>query len=425
MFKSYICITLLLFHILSLVALSAAGTSADSSCTIRPLGAGQDDTTQVQHAIDTCGENGTVVFEEGNFNITRKMTWNLLNSRVDLHGLLNFQPTVEFWLNASNTYRVVFIQSQASWFVITGHNFTVDAHDTGGIDGNGQTWWNFYSNRTREDGDGRPISLTLSNVTQGNILNFHIIAPPFWCNIVADSEDVIYRGMLCNATNSNPEFFGTNLVPNTDGIDTYRSNRVLLENWDITCGDDCLAIKGNSTNVVANNITCRGGNGVAFGSLGQYVGLDDQVENVTISNVRTVRLDSAIQPNMASGVYLKTWTGSVNGEPPTGGGGGGGFVRNVLLSNVSLDRVDLPTHLYQTNGGHSDDVPSTLQFSNITWVNWTGTSTGSEIVELDCSPAVPCPNMVFLNFNATPPAGDAAEYSCSNVINETGLPSCT
>lgn len=36
------------------------------------------------------------------------------------------------------------------------------------------------------------------------------------------------------------------LVPNTDGIDTYRSDNVALLNWDITCGDDCLAIKGVS-----------------------------------------------------------------------------------------------------------------------------------------------------------------------------------
>lgn len=29
-------------------------------------------------------------------------------------------------------------QSQASWFVLTGKNFVVDAHNQGGIDGNGQ-----------------------------------------------------------------------------------------------------------------------------------------------------------------------------------------------------------------------------------------------------------------------------------------------
>lgn len=73
------------------------------------------------------------------------------------------------------------------------------------------------------------------------------------------------------------------------GTDTYRSDRISLLNWDVTCGDDCLALKGvsigflnfistyrciqNSTNLMIRNITCRGGNGIAIGSLGQYAGM--------------------------------------------------------------------------------------------------------------------------------------------------------
>jgi hypothetical protein len=30
-----------------------------------------------------------------------------------------------------------------------------------------------------------------------------------------------------------------------------------------------------------------------------------------------------------------------------------GFVSNVIARNFSLDRVSLPIHVYQTNGGHS------------------------------------------------------------------------
>ena len=66
-----------------------------------------------------------------------------------------------------------------------------------------------------------------------------------------------------------------------------------------------------------------------------------------------IRLDPQVQPNMVNGVYFKTWTGSVNGAPPTGGGGGGGYVSNVVARHVSLDDVTVPVHVYQTNGGHS------------------------------------------------------------------------
>lgn len=57
------------------------------------------------------------------------MTWDLRSSKVDLKGYLNvkhfikvssftsfhltvvqFPPDIQFWLNANNTYRVVFIQ---------------------------------------------------------------------------------------------------------------------------------------------------------------------------------------------------------------------------------------------------------------------------------------------------------------------------
>lgn len=38
------------------------------------------------------------------------MTWDLVGSHVDLNGYLSFTPDIQYWLNANNTYRVVFIQ---------------------------------------------------------------------------------------------------------------------------------------------------------------------------------------------------------------------------------------------------------------------------------------------------------------------------
>jgi hypothetical protein len=138
---------------------------------------------------------------------------------------LNFVPDIEFWLNPNNTFREIFIQDQASWFVVTGQDFVIDAGNTGGIQGNGQVlypsifsyfhlsytqiWWNFYSNRTREDGDGRPVSLSLVQAHRGIVKGFRIDQQPFWCNAVSNSTDIVYDGMFCNATNTNPAFAGT------------------------------------------------------------------------------------------------------------------------------------------------------------------------------------------------------------------------
>ncbi|KAG7451524.1 pectin lyase-like protein [Guyanagaster necrorhizus] len=370
---------------LLITLLLAASPSVAKKCEISPLGEGLDDTEQVETAIEECGRHGWTVLNPGLYNITRKMTWDLHSSKVDLYGYLNFQPDIEYWLDAENTYRVVFIQSQASWFVVTGSDFTIDAHNEGGIQGNGQPWWEYFTTHTRADGDGRPLSLTLYRATNSLVKDFHIQSPPFWCNAVAESSGIRYEGMVCNATNSNPQFAGQNIVPNTDGIDTYRSDNITLLNWDVTCGDDCLAIKGNSTNVLARNITCRGGNGIAFGSLGQYYNLSDQVDNVHLEDLQMIRIDANVQPNMETGVYFKTWTGTVNGSPPTGGGGGKGFVSNIVAKNVLLDRVTLPLHLYQTNGGHSGDLPSLITFANLQFLNWSGTAMTNEIVDIECS----------------------------------------
>ncbi|KAH9474648.1 Putative galacturan 1,4-alpha-galacturonidase A [Psilocybe cubensis] len=421
------------FLIFSLYAYSPvfAKPQPSRNCVLRPLGHGRDDTNQVEEAIARCGQFGTTTFEEGSYNITRKMTWNLVSSKVDLKGFLSFPPDIQFWLDANNTYRVVFIQNQASWFVVTGSDFEIDAHNTGGIQGNGQPWWSFFATRTREDGDGRPISLTVFKAIRATIKNFRIESPPFWSSAIVESTDVVVDGMFINATNQDSMFFGQNIVPNTDGTDTYRSDRISLLNWDVTCGDDCLALKGNSTNIVARNITCRGGTGVAIGSLGQYIGLNDFVLNVDMEDIRMFRLDPKIQPIMVNGVYFKSWDGSVNGSPPTGGGGAGGLVNNLTVRNMYIDGVDTPVHILQNNLGMSGDAPSILKFEGLRFENWSGTANTNTIVDFECSPAVGCNDITFQNFDVKPPLGQPPRLICQNTsgirglfapCNSTGLP---
>ncbi|KAF9521778.1 pectin lyase fold/virulence factor [Crepidotus variabilis] len=411
------------FLTIFVLLLRSTAAAEEKTCRLRPLGHGKDDTSQVEKAIANCGKHGTTIFETGSYNITRKMKWDLLSSKVDLKGYLNFPPNIDYWLNPNNTYRAIIIQSQASWFVVTGRDFVIDAHNTGGIQGNGQKWWSFYAGKPHNDGDGRPVSLSLVNVTRGEVRNFRIESPPFWANAVSQSSQVTYDGMYTNASSLDPAWEGQNLVLNTDGINTYRSSFVTLKNWDVTCGDDCLAIKGNSSNIVAHNITCRGGNGIAFGSLGQYAELVDIVENVDLKDIHVTRIDPKIQPLMQWGVMFKSWSGSVKGAPPTGGGGGTGYARNITARNVYVDRVDTPIYIHQTynNDEHSGDLPSKLNFGGITYINFTGTASSDKIVDLQCSPGAFCHDITFKNINVTAPAGVAPQYLCLNTQNIHGL----
>jgi len=76
-------------------------------CTLQPLGEGLDDTDQIEAAISQCGHYGTTTFAPGEYNVTRKMTWDLVESRVDLHGYLNVCNVPRgLWSNN----RVIFIQ---------------------------------------------------------------------------------------------------------------------------------------------------------------------------------------------------------------------------------------------------------------------------------------------------------------------------
>jgi galacturan 1,4-alpha-galacturonidase len=67
-------------------------------------------------------------------------------------------------------------------------------------------------------------------------------------------------------------------------MDVYN---VELSNLVYQGGDDCIAIKPRSYNVYVRNVTCVGGNGIAIGSLGQYLE-DSSVSNVIVDNVTVI-----------------------------------------------------------------------------------------------------------------------------------------
>ena len=71
----------------------------------------------------------------------------------------------------------------------------------------------------------------------------------------------------------------------THYADTMDAHNVSLSNFIFQGGDDCVAVKPRSYNIEVQNVTCRGGNGIAIGSLGQYLE-DSSVVNVTVSDVK-------------------------------------------------------------------------------------------------------------------------------------------
>ena len=72
--------------------------------------------------------------------IGRPLTLELQDSVLDLHGWLSFTTDIEYWIKN----RIYFeFQNQSLAFVIKGNNFVLDGNDKGGIDGNGQAWYDY------------------------------------------------------------------------------------------------------------------------------------------------------------------------------------------------------------------------------------------------------------------------------------------
>jgi Endopolygalacturonase len=118
---------------------------------------------------------------------------------------------LDYWRN--NSYPISF-QNHAAGFVITGQNIRIDGYGTGGIDGNGNTWY------TAEKGDtqpGRPMPFVFWNVSDVSVDNFYIKDPQLWSVNIMNGTNMRFNNIYCNATAVDAPY-GENWVQNTDGF---------------------------------------------------------------------------------------------------------------------------------------------------------------------------------------------------------------
>ncbi|KIJ58827.1 glycoside hydrolase family 28 protein [Hydnomerulius pinastri MD-312] len=403
-------------------------------CTIIPNGNGRDDSDQILAAINAPDCNEILLPQPYTYSIQQRLLTDLSNKVFNVYGTLLFSDDLAYWIN--NSWVTDFDTLQTAW-IATGDNWVMSGggFNQGGIDGNGQAWY------TRAQGygnqPGRPMSLYISNATNALVKDFSIRQPQFWAFFVDQSKNITLDGVYVNATNHDPAEppadprdgnLGNNWVINTDGIDTYRSDQITITNWVVQNGDDCVAYKGNSTNIFVSNVTCHGGNGIAFGSLGQYQNRTDNVENITMIDINLLP-SNVLNGNLTGAAYFKAWVGVSMGTPPNGGGGGTGLVNNVTLENFTFQDADLPVYLQSCLTYSAYNVTqycntSTLEFENVVLKNFQGTSSGvnnGSVVSLVCSPSAPCQNFDFVDFNATVPAPYTPQYTCDNAVNVTGI----
>jgi galacturan 1,4-alpha-galacturonidase len=83
----------------------------------------------------------------------------------------------------------------------------------------------------------------------------------------------------------------------------------------VVSGDDCFALKGNSTYVTIENVYCQNSHGVSVGSLAQYPGVLDIVEHVKVVNI--IASPSVISPKTTDYISIQkniTFVGNGDGS---------------------------------------------------------------------------------------------------------------
>lgn len=201
----------------------------------------------------------------------------------------------------------------------------VNVYGGGTIDGNGQVWYDLYAANIYIL---RPVLFGTIGLKGGTISNLNLVYSPQYYNFVANSSSIIFSDIFITGFSKS-----NNTVKNTDGWDSYRSDSITIQDSNVNNGDDCVAFKPNSTNIVVQNMHYNGSHGISVGSLGQYVGETDIVENVYVYNIS--------MSNATDGARIKVWPGSpseLSGDLQ--GRGGTGSVNNIAYDTFYIKKVD-------------------------------------------------------------------------------------
>ncbi len=87
---------------------------------------------------------------------------------------------------------------------------------------------------------------------------------------------------------------------------------------------DCIAIKGNSSNVHVSNVVCHESGATTIGSVGSNAGQPDFVENIVFENITAIHSSNA--------AWIKTYPGT-------------GYIRNVTFRNYIVQDVNQPIYV--------------------------------------------------------------------------------
>lgn len=243
-------------------------------------------------------------------------TTGLQNVDVEVKGTLEWNnDNIDYWRN--NSLYIGFQNQTSAWF-FGGNQVHCYGHGHGTLSGHGEVWY-AYSNGM-SNLHGRPHAITISDSMDTVIEGLRFVLLQMWTFTIARSEQILMQDIYVkNSCAADATFDHCNL--NTDGSDTVYANNIIYLRWTYEGGDDAIAPKQTSTNIYIADFDIHAGTDIALGSIGQYPGQIEILENITVRDVRLHRSQY--------GCRLKTFTGLNEGFPPNGGGGGIGHPTNI------------------------------------------------------------------------------------------------
>ncbi|KAL5119373.1 Exopolygalacturonase [Pleosporales sp. CAS-2024a] len=372
-------------------------------CVVKANEDGSDDSAEILKAIQKCNHGGHVVFpKDKTFTIGTALDLTFLNRiDLDIQGTIQFTNDTDYW--QKNGFYQVF-QNATTFFQLGGHD--VNVYGGGTLDGNGQAWYDLYA---KDIYILRPVLFGTIGLHGGSISDLKLRYSPQYYNFVANSTNVIFSNIdiAGGSVSSNP-------AKNTDGWDTYRSDYIIIQNSHINNGDDCVSFKPNSTNILVQNLVCSGSHGISVGSLGQYLGEVDYVNNIYVYNVS--------MSDASDGARIKVWPGIQSAHSgDLQGGGGSGAVSNITYDTMVLSNVDYAIEITQCYGQKNitlcNEYPSNLTISDITIKNFRGTTSKKYqplIGYLVCSSPTVCKDFTIEDINVLSPNGTDL-YTCGSI----------
>ncbi|KAI0753354.1 glycoside hydrolase family 28 protein [Daedaleopsis nitida] len=382
---------------LLLAGLCAASASpvltarASGTCTLKASG-GDDAPAFLESAADpSCSTlsipSGTTLSIQSKMNMT-----GLSNKHISLEGTVKFNPDIDYWTDNAFTFS---FQDQAAFWLLGGKNLVLDGGGT--LDGSGQAWYDAFA---KKSSTVRPILLTIFQATNVTVQNIKMLNGPEWINFVNEGQDITFRNITISAVSTSK-----NAAKNTDGWDIFRSDNVVIADSTINNGDDCVSFKPNSTNILVSNLSCNGSHGISVGSLGQYAGEYDIVQNVIATNIR--------MSNAQNGARIKAWAGKNVGS---------GIVKNITFTGFVETNVDNPVIIdqcYETSDSDCTKYPSNTYIQDVWFDGISGTSSGKEkavVASLSCSPDGRCSNVHVNDITVVPPSKyGSPSFECQNV----------